>query len=56
MRHTKRECLIEAYKKQSETSQPDYDHGGNRNWPAFKCAVYKPTAERAMAYDGLPQK
>lgn len=53
---TKGSCLTEADKKQSETAQPDYDHGGNRNWPAFKCAVYKPTVKRAMAYDELPQK
>ena len=53
---TKGSCLTEADKKQSEMAQPDYDHGGNRNWPAFKCAVYKPTVKRAMAYDELPQK
>ena len=39
-----------------KTAQPDYDHGGNRNWPAFKCPVYKPTVKRAMAYDEPPQK
>jgi hypothetical protein len=52
----KGQCLIEADKKQSETAQPDYDRGGNRNWPAFKCAVHKPTVKRAMAHDELPQK
>jgi hypothetical protein len=38
-------CAVacEADKKQSEASQPDYDHGGNRNWPAFRYAIYKPT-------------
>jgi hypothetical protein len=51
---TKDQCLIEADKKQSEASQPDYDHGGNRNWPAFRCAVYKPTVKRAMGYDETP--
>ena len=53
---SKRECLIEADKKQSETAQPDYDHGGNRNWPVFKCVVYKPTVKRAMGYDELPKE
>jgi hypothetical protein len=53
---TKEQCQIEADKKQSETTQPDYDHGGNRNWPAFKCAVYKPAVKRAMAYDEVPKK
>ena len=47
---TKRECLIEASKKQSETSQL------NANWPAFKYAVYKPTVKRAMGYDEPPKK
>ena len=40
---------------QGETTQPDYDHGGNRNWPAFKCVVYKPTLKRAMGYDEPPK-
>jgi hypothetical protein len=53
---TKGQCQTEADKKQSETTQPDFDHGGNRNWPAFKCAVYRPTVKRAMAYDELPKK
>jgi hypothetical protein len=46
-------CAVacETDKKQSEASQPDYDHGGNRNWPAFRCAIYKPTVKRAMGYD-----
>jgi hypothetical protein len=52
---TKRECLIEADKKQSETAGPDYDHGGNSNWPAFKCVVYKPTLKRATGYDEPPK-
>jgi hypothetical protein len=33
---TKEQCQIEADKKQSETTQPDYDHGGNRNWPGLQ--------------------
>jgi hypothetical protein len=53
---TKERCQTEADKKQLETTEPDYDHGGNRNWPAFKCAVYKPTVKRAMAYEELPKK
>ena len=53
---TKEQCQIEADKKQSETTQPDYDHGGNRNWPAFKCVVYKPTVRKAGGYDEPPQK
>jgi hypothetical protein len=45
---TKEQCQIEADKKQSETTQPDYDRGNmNRNWPIFKCVVYKPTVKRA---------
>ena len=34
-------CAVacEADKKQSEANQPDYDHGGNRNWPAFRYAI-----------------
>lgn len=53
---TKERCQIEADKNQSETTQADYDHGGNRNWPAFRCTVYKPTVKRAMGYDEQPQK
>jgi hypothetical protein len=53
---TKGQCQIEADKKQSETAQPDHDHGGNRNWPAFRCVVYKPTVKRAMGYDELPKE
>jgi hypothetical protein len=52
----KEQCQSEADKKQSESTQPDYDHRGNHNWPAFKCVVYKPTVKRAMAYDEPSQK
>jgi hypothetical protein len=52
---TKEKCQTEADKKQLETTQPDYDHGGNRNWPAFRCVVYKSTLKRALGYDEPPK-